>query len=162
MTPPERARRETRGGVEYLVLTRTFAAPVGDLWRLLTDPDEPARWFGTWRGDPASGSVEAKMTFEGDESPWEPYVIDACAAPHHLAVRSVGEDPWVLGLHLSGSEGATLDFTQRATAGDMADIAAGWDYYLDRLVAAGRDPAEVTWAPYEERMEEYRTLLGAG
>ncbi|WP_300079736.1 SRPBCC domain-containing protein [Propioniciclava sp.] len=160
-----RARRETRGGVEHLVLTRTFDLPAAELWRLLTDPDELSRWFGTWRGDPASGEVEVRMVFEGDEAPWEAHAIDACEEPHHLGVRSLGEDPWILDLRLSESAGVTtLDFAQRSTPGDMADIAAGWDYYLDRLVAvaAGGEAAEVTWAPYEQLIEEYRTVLGAG
>ena len=104
------------------------------------------------------------MVFEGDEAPWEAHAIDACEEPHHLGVRSLGEDPWILDLRLSESAGVTtLDFAQRSTPGDMADIAAGWDY-LDRLVAvaAGGEAAEVTWAPYEQLIEEYRTVLGAG
>ncbi len=38
-----------------LVLTRTFRAPVADVWASLTDPQRTARWFGPWQGDAAPG-----------------------------------------------------------------------------------------------------------
>jgi hypothetical protein len=39
-----------------LVLTRTFRAPMADVWASLTDPARTARWFGPWQGDAATRS----------------------------------------------------------------------------------------------------------
>ncbi len=33
-----------------LVLTRTFRAPIADVWASLTDPWRTARWSGPWQG----------------------------------------------------------------------------------------------------------------
>ncbi len=41
-TPP--GRRETRDGVEQIVFTRTFAAPLGDVWAACTEPERMERW----------------------------------------------------------------------------------------------------------------------
>ena len=46
-----------------LVQTRTFAAPIEDVWAAITEPERLARWIGTWTGDPASGRVRFAMTF---------------------------------------------------------------------------------------------------
>ena len=64
-------RREHRDGAEHLVFTRTFAAPVDDVWAACTDPRRMERWIGTWTGDPASGEVVFRMTAEGEDVPEE-------------------------------------------------------------------------------------------
>ena len=60
----------------------------------------------------------------------------------------------------------TLTFTQVVPDGpvgaDMvASVGPGWDYYLDRLVTAfgGADPGQITFEPYLERSEHYRSLF---
>ena len=58
---------EKRDDHHVLVQTRTFRAPVEDVWAAVTEPERLARWIGTWTGDPASGSVDFRMLFEGDE-----------------------------------------------------------------------------------------------
>ena len=53
-----------------LVVSRTFRAPIEDVWASVTEPDRTARWFGTWKGDAAPGRmIKVQMGFE-DESPW--------------------------------------------------------------------------------------------
>ena len=74
---------------------------------------------------------------------------------------------WRHTLELTEADGVTtLTFTQAVPDGpvgaDMvAGVGPGWDYYLDRLVAAlgGTDPATVDFPPYLERSPHYRGLF---
>ncbi len=43
-------RREIRDGVSYVVLERTFDAPVDAVWAAITEPVRLERWIGTWQG----------------------------------------------------------------------------------------------------------------
>lgn len=141
-------RRETREGRDVVVLTRTFRAPIEDVWAAVTDPDRMARWIGTWTGDPASGSVLFRMTAEGDDVPNQSYEIRACEPPHRLVVRAADDGGvWDLGLELDQLGGSTtLEFTQVIHDPAVLDsVGPGWEYYLDRLVAAetGGDPSAI-------------------
>jgi uncharacterized protein YndB with AHSA1/START domain len=122
-----------------LVLTRTFRAPVADVWASLTDPDRTARWYGPWKGDAAPGqTIQVQMVHEEGE-PWMDMTIDACEAPHRLALSADNEyGSWHLDLTLAETAGVTeLVFTQHLTDTDgVGDLGPGWEYYLDALVAA--------------------------
>lgn len=94
---------ETVDGAEHLVLTRTVPAPIDRVWDAFTVSQQLALWFGTWEGDPASGSVDVSMTFE-DEAGAEPYVIDTCEKPNHLRVTTATRiprrcGPWTFSSH---------------------------------------------------------------
>ncbi len=62
------------------------------------------------------------------------------------------QDVWRLELDLAEAHGTTtLSFAQGLPRADMAEnVGPGWEYYLDRLVAAeaGRSVAEVDWDAY--------------
>ena len=138
-------RLEQRDGTSYVVIERSFRAPIEDVWAAVTDPDRMARWIGTWDGDPRSGTVQFRMLFEGG-SPSETITIRVCEPPHRLHVTNpVGVEVWLLELELSHADGVTtLTLTQLdVTAERASDVGQGWDYYLDRLVDAetGADPA---------------------
>jgi uncharacterized protein YndB with AHSA1/START domain len=135
-----------------LVLTRTFGASVDDVWTSVAEPDGLGRWIGTWEGDPASGHVLFVMTAEGATEGEECRIL-RCEPPRRLAVEtSVGEAAWRLEIELAEVAGVTtMTFRQAlGPADDASGIGPGWEYYLDRLVAAraGRDPAEVEWDRY--------------
>ena len=170
--------RETRGGAGHLVFTRTFAAPLEDVWAACTEPARMERWIGTWTGDPAAGEIAFRMTAEGDDVPEEVYLVEVCEPPRRFVVRSRdaasfspdGAGPqvtWQHTLELREEDGqTTLTFTQVVPdgpeGGDMvASVGPGWDYYLDRLVTAygGGDPGQVVFEPYLERSEHYRGLF---
>ena len=85
MTRQPTGRRETRNERQNLVLERTFHAPITSVWAAVTDSARLERWIGTWSGDPSSGSVEFRMTAEGDDVDAETFVIHACEAPRLLA-----------------------------------------------------------------------------
>ena len=61
-----------------LVLTRTFHAPVADVWASLTDPERTARWFGPWKGDAAPGRTIQVQMVQEESQPWMDMTIDAC------------------------------------------------------------------------------------
>ncbi len=161
-----------------LTFTRTFAAPLEDVWAACTEPARMEPWIGTWTGDPAAGQVVFRMTAEGDDVPEEVYLVEACEPPRRFVVRSRDAAPfsadgsgprvhWQHTLELAEADGVTtLSFTQVVPDGpvgaDMvASVGPGWDYYLDRLVAAvaGDDLATVVFEPYLERSEHYRGLF---
>jgi uncharacterized protein YndB with AHSA1/START domain len=158
-------RREDRHGAPYVVLTRTFRAPIDDVWAAITEPDRLARWIGTWTGDPASGSVSFRMLFEGDEAAAEEiYAIDECTAPRRLVLTSTMRydentpATWHLELDLAEQDGVTtLTFAQSLPDTTWAEnIGPGWEYYLDRLVAAetGGDPAVIDFGDYYPALSE--------
>lgn len=163
-------RRERRDEVDYLVLTRTFRAPIADVWAAITEPERLARWIGTWSGDPTSGQVTFRMLYEGDDVADELFVIDECHPPSRLAITTTApyQDgttaTWQVQLTLTETDGVTtLEFAQSVPEPRMAEsVGAGWEYYLDRLVAAetGGDVDDVDWdAYYPSLSEPYRALF---
>lgn len=167
-TPEATGRLEHRDGTAYLVLERRFSAPVEDVWAAVTEPERLVRWIGTWAGDPASGHVQFRMTAESPDAPEELIEIDECRAPHRLAMRSARPDDdsqqWIWQLDLSEADGVTtLTFAQEVVEVTLAEsVGPGWDYYLDRLVAAeaGRDPATIDFDDYYPAFAaHYRVVL---
>lgn len=163
-------RRERRSFGEAIVLERTFAAAVEDVWAAVTEPERLQRWIGTWDGDPDSGQVVFRMTAEGDDVAAETIHIDDCVPPYLLRARIDVADPpgqeWHWELHLRHDAGTTtLTFVQSA-AGDVpiGDVGPGWEYYLDRLVAAeaGGDVASIDFERdyYPAMSSHYRDLFG--
>lgn len=161
-------RRDVRDGLATLVLERRFRAPAADVWAAVTEPDRLVRWIGTWSGDPASGTVDFRMTAEGEDIAAEAVTILECDAPRRLAIvianAAEASGQWHLELDLSERDGVTtLQFAQRLQDPAIAsDVGPGWEYYLDRLVAAHRhgDATSVLWpGPYEAMAEHYRQLF---
>jgi uncharacterized protein YndB with AHSA1/START domain len=150
-------------GVPRLRVVRELRAPIDDVWAAVTEPERLARWIGTYRGDPATGHVLFAMTAEGDDAPEDDMEIRECDPPRRLAVTSqVGEWRWLLELDLVERDGVTVvTFTQPDLDLGMADsVAPGWEYYLDRLVAAvtGGDVGAVDFDRdyYPAMAEHYR------
>ena len=167
-TPRPTGRREDRDGTTYIVFERTFRAPIADVWAAVTESDRLGRWIGIWSGDPASGSIAFRMTAEAEDAPEETIWIDECRAPTHLEMRSVRPDDkaevWSWQLDLDESDGVTtLTFAQEAVDVSLAEgVGPGWDYYLDRLVAAetGGDLASIDFNDYYPAFAaHYRTEL---
>ncbi len=144
-------------------LTRTFRAPIADVWAAVTESDRLERWIGRWEGDPANGSVTFFMTAEGEDVEGEEFTILECEPPRRfVADTSVGESTWHLSLELTEIDGlTTLTFAQLLGDDDMSNVGPGWEYYLDRLSAAlsGGDVATVQWDAYFPAMSEYYATL---
>ena len=161
-------RRETRGFGEAVVFDRRFRAGIDEVWASITDSDRLERWIGVWEGDPGSGGVVFRMTAEGDDVPPEAVTIHECSAPRVLRMqmggRDGGADAGQFELTLTEAGGTTtLTFAQSALSDHpIADVAPGWEYYLDRLVAdhGGGDPSSVDFADYYPAMcEHYRAMF---
>ena len=163
------------GGAE-LELKRRFDAPVTTVWEAITESDRLSAYIGHWSGDPASGVVTFQMNAEGEVPP-EHYHILEVHPPRKLVVQlgespddiqPVGDDdiphqPWIVELNLIEADGrTTLALRQQIENPDMApEIAVGWEYYLDRMVAAehGESAEEISFEPYEAMAPAYRDLL---
>jgi uncharacterized protein YndB with AHSA1/START domain len=139
-----------------LVLSRTFRAPIEDVWASVTEPDRTARWFGAWEGDAAPGGmIKVQMAYE-DQAPWLDKRIDACDPPRRLAL-SDGSGNRQIELLLSHTDGLTelqlvhhLDPTDQVGA-----MGPGWEYYLDMLVAARDGLPTPSFDDYYPAMKPY-------
>ncbi|GAA2586419.1 SRPBCC family protein [Actinomadura fulvescens] len=136
MRPTARLLRTDAGS--DLVFTRTFKAPIDDVWASVTEPERTARWFGPWEGDAGPGrTIKVRMSFE-DGAPWSDMRIEACEPPERLEVTAADEaGHWRLELRLSEDNGVTeLQLIHHLTTEEgMGETGPGWEYYLDLLVA---------------------------
>ncbi len=138
MTLDPTGRITRKGDDLVLSITREFRAPIEDVWAAVTESGRLARWIGTWTGDPASGRVSFTMTAEEGAEP-EDMEIRECEPPRSLKVTAhAGDFHWDLELLLEEHDGVTLlTFEQPHIDPQGAEsIGPGWEYYLDRLVAA--------------------------
>lgn len=143
-----------------LVLTRTFRAPIDDVWTSVTSSESTARWFGPWEhaGDK---KIRIQMAFE-DGKPWLDGTIEQCEAPHRLTVRTksaYGEKQ--ISMLLSEVAGTTtLEFVHhRVPRKAMGEIGPGWEYYLDMLVASREGTPLPRFDAYYPAQKEYFTSL---
>lgn len=126
------------GEAMRLEFVRRYDDAIDDVWSALTEPERVARWLGDWTGNPASGTVQLRMTAEDASTP-EEVVIVTCEPPMLLVVDMPGPDgAWRISVALEGETGGgtTLRFVQQlAEPYDAGSIGPGWQYYLDRLGA---------------------------
>jgi uncharacterized protein YndB with AHSA1/START domain len=155
-TPTGRLVRTPEG--RDLVITRTFRAPIEDVWASITEPERTVRWFGPWSGEAGPGkTIRYTMAFE-EGGPEMEMTIVACEPPKHLAVSAVYEwGGWHLEAHLSEAEGVTeLRFVQHLDPEtDVGNVGPGWEYYLDNLVASREGAPLPTFTDYYPSQKEY-------
>ncbi len=150
-----------------LVLTRSFNAPIDDVWAAITEPQRTVRWFGAWTPGAAASdgrptTVSVTMAFE-EEGPAVDMDVVACEPPHRLALSAVDEyGSWHLDLTLSFDSGVTtLTFVHHLDASaDVGEVGPGWEYYLDLLVSAETGRPQRSFDDYFPALaESYRGLL---
>jgi uncharacterized protein YndB with AHSA1/START domain len=128
--------RRTEDGKGAVRMEDLYDTDIDDLWSALTDPRRLARWIGDVGGDlRLGGQFHARFT-----STWEgPGRVDACRAPHHLAVTmSPGmPDQTVIEATLSSEQGKTrLVIEERGLPfGELAGYGAGWQAHVEDLTA---------------------------
>ena len=162
-TPSGRLVRTPAG--RDLVLTRSFRAPIDDVWASLSESERTARWFGSWTGEPGVGrTILVRMGFEEGTEP-VPMTILACEPPHRLALRG-GEahGAWHIEATLTERDGTTeLRFTHHLDDGvDVGSVGPGWEYYLDQLVASREGRAAAEFGDYYPGQQGYYAGLAAG
>jgi uncharacterized protein YndB with AHSA1/START domain len=167
MNPEPTGRLIRTDAGRTLQLTRTFRAPIEDVWASLTESERTARWIGPWTGEGrVGGTVTVQMTAE-EGAPGSPGIIRACDAPRSLRMDldSGMEGMWSVAVELTESDGiTTLAFEHYLSdADDVTNIGPGWEFYLDRLVAAhAGDEAMPVWDAYWPGMQEcYASLSPA-
>ena len=104
MSPRPTGRvRSTATGAD-LVITRSFRAPIEDVWQSVTASESTARWIGPWEGEAGPGkTVRLQMAFE-QGAPWCDFSIDTCEPPHRLALSAKDDHgEWRLELSLAAS-----------------------------------------------------------
>jgi uncharacterized protein YndB with AHSA1/START domain len=138
-TPELRHRRIAGGEARVAVFTRTYDAPVEDVWDACTDPERLGRWYV-----PVTGELRLGGTFQ--QAGMGSGTIERCEPPH-LLVLSLGRGADEIQLRLSsGDGGATVLELQHATTIDRHEIGGqmydaifcmGGGYY-PRLLALDR------------------------
>lgn len=165
MTSPPTGRLFPTADGTDLVVSRTFRAPIADVWASVTESDRTARWFGAWKGDAAPGHmIKMQMAFE-DQAPWFDVRIDACEPPRRLALSTTGDSgAWRLELLLSHADGRTeLRLVHHLDTTDaVGEMGPGWEFYLDMLVAARDDRPAPSFDDYYPAMKAYYEALPTG
>ncbi|MBD5784825.1 SRPBCC family protein [Cellulosimicrobium terreum] len=141
-------RVEVTGEARDLVLERTLAGSVDDVWTAVAEPAGLRGWYGVLDGEPRPGAtVQLRMTAEEGE-PVEEVNILACDPPRSYSVDHGG---WRLGVTLTPVDDATTTLELRhrlVPTDDAGDIGPGWEYYLDLLDAARGGPPVPSFDPY--------------
>src|SRR5690606_10957973 len=138
----------TRTAEGTLELRREITDAPSRIWRYLTDSDYLALWYGSWHGDSDSGTVEVVLLAEDGAPAVQVQILQCDVRARQLTVR-LGEEAsaWQLELKVEASgTGSRLVFQMPGMEPQQAgSIGPGWDYYLDRLVAAasGTDVSHV-------------------
>ncbi|MET0626900.1 MAG: SRPBCC family protein [Acidimicrobiia bacterium] len=164
MAPTPTAELHATDAGRDLVLVREFRAPIDDVWKSLTTPEGVGPWFGTWSGTPTVGdTVEFTMTAEeGDAT--SAMTITACTPPEHVAITNADEyGAWHLEARLREADGiTTLEFVHHLTPdAPIGEVGAGWEYYLDRLVASRTGAPMPDFDDYYPSMQSYFEHLPA-
>lgn len=142
-----------------LALTRTFQAPIDDVWASIVEPERTRRWFAEWWGDPGPGkTITFRMVFEGDDAPASEMLIERCEPPSLLLVSSTDEHGTMrLEVRLAEGSGVTeltliqhLDDPQA-----VGEMGPGWEYYLDRLVSSREGTPEPSFDDYYPVQKQY-------
>jgi uncharacterized protein YndB with AHSA1/START domain len=145
-----------------LVLTRSFRAPIDDVWASITESERTARWFASWTGDAAPGrTIRYQLAFEPG-APEGEMVIDACDPPRHLAVSTVDEaGTWRLEARLAEDDGTTVLTLVHHLDPDVkaGEVGPGWEYYLDLLVASRDGTGQPDFADYFPAQQAYYDAL---
>jgi uncharacterized protein YndB with AHSA1/START domain len=141
-----------------LVVTRTFRAPIADVWASLTESDRTARWFGPWKGEAGAGNTIQVQMIHEEGQPWMDLTIDACEPPSRLAISGSEEaGGWHMDMVLAERDGLTeLRFTHHLTSTEGAgEIGPGWEFYLDALVASRDGQPAPVFDDYYPALKEH-------
>ncbi|MEV0292532.1 SRPBCC family protein [Nocardia sp. NPDC050710] len=164
MTRPSGRLFGTDAGCD-LVLTRSYRAPIEDVWASLTESERTARWYGPWEGEGVpGGTIKVQMAFEKGQ-PWMEMRIGACEPPRRLEISAVDEaGSWYLEVQLSESAAGTeLRFTQHLNGPDeialVPEVGPGWEYYLDMFGAARNGISLPDFGDYFPAMRAYYAEL---
>ena len=142
------------GRARTVLLRRSFAAPIDDMWDALTSPDRLKRWFYPISGDLRVGG---KYQLEGNAGG----EIQRCEKPNLIAVtweyEGGGSSDLEVRLSPAGDGGtdielkhtAVLPFDDETWAAGLGQFAPGWDHGFSRLDAYLKDELAEDDSPNE-------------
>jgi uncharacterized protein YndB with AHSA1/START domain len=156
--PTGKVQRTERGA--DLIIKRSFRASIEDVWESATASESTARWICSWEGTPGTGNtIQLKMLFE-EGQPVSDSRIERCEPPRHLTLSVVdGFGNWLIELNLHQDGDTTeLVFVHHLTdPAHSGSTGPGWEYYLDRLVAARSGEPMPDFADYYPAQKEHYT-----
>ena len=127
-----------RSGLE-LIVERRVPLSADETWQWITSPAKLKKWVGTRRGTPVvGGTFEFTMTAE-DGAEATTASLEVCEPGTRYTVSfGVGAEIWRVTISLADLGSTTaLYLKQRLTnARDAGSIGPGWEWYLDRMLAA--------------------------
>ena len=154
--PPMTEDLETRRGVvtteddgrQRLEFHRSWPDPIEDVWSALTEPDRLARWIGVYQGERAGRRHPHLLDDAGGGRARRPgrrrsSMRSAAAAGGRMGAagrRRLARRSRPVGGGRADRAALRLLFP---AAADVADMAMGWHWYLDKLdgeIWAGRSP----------------------
>ena len=149
--------RTTGDGLE-LVVPRDIDAPPDEIWAWVSEPGKLQQWIGRVTGETGTGKVvELTMTAEASAEPERVTIID-CDPPKRYQVELVSEaGTWQLQIDVRPRGGQTrLELNQLIEQGDdIRTVGAGWEYYLDRLIAIRAGIAPPPFDDYYPALVDY-------
>lgn len=142
---------------EQMIIARQSELPPEELWSWVTESDKTARWFGPFRFE--GDRLFVTMIQEETQPEMEGRVLE-----HHRGERltlKLGTDDsaWVIQLDVKPlASGSEISLSQDKTNSEQDPwIDAGWQFYLDCLLAATRDepmPVFDDYAPVSEEVPQ--------
>lgn len=138
-------------GTESIRIERTVAVPREELWLWLTESEKTAQWIGPWHYvDESAGRIGLQLVAE-EGAPASGATVRRCDAPSVLEVTT--EDAagsWHLRISLEGTGSATLLVFEHfdVPAAMLKDVLAGWNFYLDTMLAAKDGLAKPVFEDY--------------
>lgn len=155
--PTGTVQRTERGA--DVIITRSFRASIEDVWESATASESTARWIGSWEPGPGN-TVRLKMLYE-EGQPVCDGTIDRCEPPRHLSLSVVDtHGTWLLELNLQQKGDTTeLVFMHHLTdPSHSSSTGPGWEYYLDRLVAARTGEVMPDFSEYYPAQKDHYAL----
>jgi uncharacterized protein YndB with AHSA1/START domain len=121
-----------------LIVSRRFPAPAADAWSWVTDPALVKQWFGSFRASPKPGSTFSVKMLAEDGAPSVRMLVLECIPGERYVVESIGDEPWHLTISVAALGASSMVFLAHrlGTAREAGGVGPGWEYYLDRLLAA--------------------------
>ena len=132
-----RVVRDQRG--LELIVERRVPLHAAETWEWLTAPAKLRKWAGSRRGKVAvGGTFDFTMTAE-EGSPTTVVTLEACEPGERYTIAfGEGTDVWRLTISLADLGTTTAVYLKQrlANARDAGSIGPGWEWYLDRMLAA--------------------------
>jgi uncharacterized protein YndB with AHSA1/START domain len=148
MTPSPTGKVIPTADGRDLVLERDLPGSIEDAWASITESERLGRWFCTWTGEPGVGStVELTLVAEEGDAKSQAEIL-ACDPPTRL---SVSTGAWLLEASLTpiDSNHTRMRFVHHLNESDKSEeVGPGWEFYLDRLMAATDSTAMPDWDDY--------------